>query len=139
MIWADTTPDHPTITDVMRDHSGPGVVARTAYTTTHPITWKSKVSGYLVTKAIAAGAMIMAALMVMLGHGDSGTAAGLLPAVIAGVFTAITGVLLIADLKQPKRFLYILTRSNTSSWLVRGAWILGAFAGVTGLWGLLAV
>lgn len=139
MIWADTTPDHPTITNVMKEHSGSGVVARTAYTTAHAITWKSKVSGYLVTKAIAAGAMIMAALMVMLGHGESATAAGLLPAVIAGVFTAITGVLLIADLKQPKRFLYILTRSNTSSWLVRGAWILGAFAGVSGLWGLLGL
>lgn len=139
MIWADTTPDHPTISPVMIDHSGTGVVARTAYTTTHPMTWTSKVSGYLVTKAIAAGAMIFAALMVVLGEGSSDTAAGLLPAVVAGVFTAITGVLLIADLKQPGRFLFILTKSNTSSWLVRGAWILGAFAGVTALWGLLAL
>jgi formate-dependent nitrite reductase membrane component NrfD len=57
--------------------------------------------------------------------------------VLAGVFTAITGALLIADLKQPSRFLFILTKSNTESWLVRGAWILGAFAAVVGLWGLL--
>ena len=137
MIWADTTPDHPTISGVMADHSGNGVIGRTAYTTTHAMTWKSKVSGYLVTKAIAAGVMAMAALMVILGHGASSSAAGVLPAVVAGVFTAITGVLLVADLKQPGRFLYILTKSNTSSWLVRGAWILGAFAGITALWGLL--
>lgn len=137
MIWADTTPDHPTISGVMAEHSGNGVIGRTAYTTTHAMTWKSKVSGYLVTKAIAAGVMAIAALMVILGHGSSSSAAGVLPAVVAGVFTAITGVLLVADLKQPGRFLYILTKSNTSSWLVRGAWILGAFAGVTGLWGLL--
>ena len=139
MIWADTTTDHPTISPVMAEHSGHGVVARTAYTTTHPMTWKSKVSGYLVTKAIAAGVMAMAALMVILGHGDDGVAAGVLPAVVAGVFTAITGALLIGDLKQPGRFLYILTKSNTSSWLVRGAWILGAFAAAIGLWGLVDI
>ena len=137
MIWADTTKDHPTLTHVMAEHSGTQVTGRTAYTTTHPMTWKSKVSGYLVTKAIAAGVMAIAALLVLLGHGDSSSAAGLLPAVIAGVFTAITGALLVADLKQPSRFLYILTKSNTESWLVRGAWILGAFAALVGLWGLL--
>ena len=136
MIWADTTKDHPTISPVMADHSGNGVVARTTYTTTHPMTWTSKVSGYLVTKAVAAGVMGVAALMVAMGHGTSSSAAGVLPAVVAAIFTAITGALLIGDLKQPRRFLYILTKSNTSSWLVRGAWILGAFAVLTGLWGL---
>ena len=137
MIWTDTTKDHPSLTHVMAEHSGTQVTGRTAYTTSHPMTWKSKVSGYLVTKAIAAGVMGIAALLVLLGHGDSSSAAGLLPAVIAGLFTAITGVLLIADLKQPSRFLYILTKSNTESWLVRGAWILGAFAALVGIWGLL--
>ncbi len=121
MIWTDTTKDHPTLSHVMAEHSGTQVTGRTAYTTSHPMTWKSKVSGYLVTKAIAAGVMAIAALLVLLGHGDSSSAAGLLPAVIAGIFTAITGILLIADLKQPSRFLYILTKSNTDSWLVRGA------------------
>jgi formate-dependent nitrite reductase membrane component NrfD len=100
------------------------------------MTWKSKVSGYLVTKAIAAGAMLIASLLVVMGHGDAQAAVGIVPAVVAGVFTAITGALLIADLKQPKRFLYILTRSNTSSWLVRGAWILGAFTALVAVWGL---
>ena len=137
MIWTDTTKDHPTLSHVMAEHSGTQVTGRTAYTTSHPMTWKSKVSGYLVTKAIAAGVMAIAALLVLLGHGDSSSAAGLLPAVIAGIFTAITGILLIADLKQPSRFLYILTKSNTDSWLVRGAWILGAFAALVGVWGLL--
>jgi Fe-S-cluster-containing dehydrogenase component/formate-dependent nitrite reductase membrane component NrfD len=139
LIWADTTPDHPTITPVMAAHSGTGVVARTAYTTAHPITWKSKVSGYLVTKAIAAGLMLVAALLVVMGHGSDRAAVGVVPAVLAGVFTAITGFLLVADLKQPGRFLYILTKSNTSSWLVRGAWILGAFAALVGVWGLLGI
>ena len=139
MIWADTTPDHPTITPVMAAHSGTGVVARTAYTTTHHMTWKSKVSGYLVTKAIAAGLMLIASLLVVMGHGSDQAAVGVVPPVLAGVFTAVTGVLLIADLKQPGRFLFILTKSNTSSWLVRGAWILGAFATLVGLWGLFGI
>ena len=136
MIWADTTPAHPTITPTMAGHSGTGVVARTAYTTAHQMTWKSKVSGYLVTKAIAAGVMLIASLLVVLGHGDEQAAVGVVPPILAGVFTAVTGALLISDLKQPRRFLYILTRSNTSSWLVRGAWILGAFAAVVAVWGL---
>jgi Fe-S-cluster-containing dehydrogenase component/formate-dependent nitrite reductase membrane component NrfD len=139
MIWADTTPDHPTLTPTMVDHSGNGVVARTAYTTSHHMTWKSKVSGYLVTKAIAAGAMLIASLLVVLGHSGEQAAVGVVPPIIAGVFIAITGALLVFDLKQPTRFLYILTKSNTSSWLVRGAWILGAFAGVVALWGLFGI
>ena len=36
-------------------HGDIGVVARTAYTTSHKTTWDRMVSGYLVTKAIAAG------------------------------------------------------------------------------------
>lgn len=139
MIWADTTPEHSTISPIMVEHSGTGVVARTAYTTAHRMTWKSKVSGYLVTKAVAAGLMLIASLLVVMGHGSEQAAVGVVPPVLAGVFTAITGALLIGDLKQPGRFLYILTKSNTSSWLVRGAWILGAFAALVGLWGLFGI
>jgi Fe-S-cluster-containing dehydrogenase component/formate-dependent nitrite reductase membrane component NrfD len=139
MIWADTTPDHPTITPTMAAHSGTGVVARTAYTTSHAMAWRSMVSGYLVTKAIAAGLMLVAALLVVMGHGSNRAAVGIVPPVVAALFTAVTGALLIADLKQPSRFLYILTKSNTSSWLVRGAWILGAFAVLLGVWGLIGI
>lgn len=134
MIWADTTPSHNTLSPVQQAHSEKSLVARTAYTTAAHMTWKSKVSGYLVTKAIAAGVIMMAALMVMLGNADMQTEIGIVPPLVAGVFTAITGVLLVTDLKQPGRFLYILTKSNTDSWLVRGAWILGAFAGACAIW-----
>ena len=139
MIWAETTPSHPTLSATQVEHSGEGIVARTAYTTAHHMTWKSMVSGYLVTKAIAAGLMLIAALLVVLGHGSDQAAVGVVPPVLAGVFIAATGALLIGDLKQPGRFLFILTKSNTTSWLVRGAWILGAFAAVAALWGLLGI
>jgi hypothetical protein len=42
------------------------------------------------------------------------------------VFTAVTVLLLIGDLHQPRRFLYLLTMPNTRSWLVRGGWVLTA-------------
>jgi formate-dependent nitrite reductase membrane component NrfD len=143
MIWADTLRSgngngsrHPTVpvapglspTDLH------GVVARTTYTTAHQITWGAKVSGYLVTKAIAAGAMLVAALFVLLGYGDQRVAVGIVPPTVAGLFLAITGALLIADLKQPARFHYLLTKGNWNSWLVKGAYILMAFAAVLGAW-----
>ncbi len=129
LIWADTTPNHPTppVSDL-------GVVARTAYTTPHKRTWDRMVSGYLVTKAIAGGVMMVAALLVLLGHADDQAAVGVMPAVVAGVFLAATGVLLVGDLKQPGRFIFLLTRSNWSSWLVKGAYVLGSFALVSAIW-----
>ncbi len=146
MIWADTLRDangkhHPTIPV----HAGNiptqehGVVARTAYTTAHMMTWKEKVSGYLVTKAVAAGAMLVAALMVLLGHSTAQAAVGVMPPMVAGVFLALTGVLLIGDLKQPARFHYLITKGNWTSWLVKGAYILMAFAIVCGLLLILAI
>ncbi|HWB53339.1 MAG TPA: NrfD/PsrC family molybdoenzyme membrane anchor subunit, partial [Tepidisphaeraceae bacterium] len=47
-----------------------------------------------------------------------------------------TGALLVADLKQPKRFLYVLMRPQWKSWLVRGAYfvtVFGAFLPVVWL------
>ena len=43
------------------------------------MTWKEKVSGYLVTKAIAAGVMLVAALLVLLGHAEEQAAVGVVP------------------------------------------------------------
>jgi Fe-S-cluster-containing dehydrogenase component/formate-dependent nitrite reductase membrane component NrfD len=139
MIWADTTAGHPTITPAMAELAPEEVAARTTYTTAHPATWGTKVSAYLVTKAIAAGSMLVAAFLVARGHSGGRAAVGVVPAVVAGVFTAITGVLLVVDLKQPKRFWFLISKPNTSSWLVRGAWILGGFALVTALWGLAGI
>ncbi|MEL6891961.1 MAG: 4Fe-4S dicluster domain-containing protein [Actinomycetota bacterium] len=136
MIWADTTEHHRVTPELHHDggHGDAGIVARTAYTTAHKRTWDRMVSGYLVTKAIAGGVMMVAALLVLLGHADEQAAVGVWPPMIAGAFLVATGVLLIGDLKQPTRFHYLLTRSNWSSWLVKGAYVLAAFAGVTAVW-----
>lgn len=141
MVWADTLRDpngvrHPSVPVALgkKPESEEGVVARTSYTTSHSVTWGEKVSGYFVTKAIAGGVMLMAALQVLLGNADEQAAVGVVPPIIAGIFLAATGALLIADLKQPGRFYYLLTKGNWTSWLVKGAYVLMAFAAVCGLW-----
>jgi formate-dependent nitrite reductase membrane component NrfD len=140
MIWADTSKNHRQLPVLDKGgHGDPGVVARTTYTTAHKTTRDRMVSGYLVTKAIAGGIILMAALMIVLGHADEQAAVGVVPPMVAGVFLAITGALLIGDLKQPGRFFYLLTRSNFSSWLVKGAYILGAFATALGVWWVLGL
>ena len=138
LIWADTTPAHSTPTPVAltaapsRDDGAD--MARTVYTTQHKPPWGSMVSGYLVTKAIAAGVMLVASLLVMLGHGSEQAAVGVVPPMVAGVFLVLTGALLVGDLKQPRRFHYLLTRGNRTSWLVKGAYVLAGFAACLAAW-----
>jgi Fe-S-cluster-containing dehydrogenase component/formate-dependent nitrite reductase membrane component NrfD len=138
MIWAETTEHHPTVPVGSSDRKahlrGEQVVARTAHTTRHPMAWTGRVSAYLVTKSMGAGVVMIAALLVFLGHADVQAEVGVLPPAMAGFFTAVTAALLVADLKQPKRFLYILTRPNWMSWLTRGAVILALFAAVAAAW-----
>ncbi|MBL8768928.1 MAG: polysulfide reductase NrfD, partial [Planctomycetes bacterium] len=54
-----------------------------------------------------------------------------LPELIALAFTGITTFLLVEDLTRPMKFLTLLTRPNTKSWLVKGAWILIGFSTLT--------
>ena len=97
--------------------------ARTVLDVAHDVHWGSKVSAYLVTKGIAAGAAILAPLVA----GDSTAIGGVLPEVIALLFLLATVGLLIADLKRPKLFFRLLTRPNLKSWLVKGGFVLAAF------------
>jgi Fe-S-cluster-containing dehydrogenase component len=102
--------------------------ARTVLDADHPTHWGWRVESYLVTKGIAAGAGMLAPFAAALGL--SGWAAAYLPELLAFAFTALTCVLLIADLKRPKLFFRLLTRPNPKSWLVKGGWVLGGFIGV---------
>ena len=95
--------------------------------------WGREVSAYLSTKALAAGAAFVPLLgWLALGHGlDRGFLLAALA--LSLLFQAATAVLLVTDLERPDRFLNVLLRGNPSSWLVRGAWILTAFGGLTTL------
>jgi Fe-S-cluster-containing dehydrogenase component len=100
-------------------------LGRTAYDVPHEARpWGGRVSAYLWTKAIAAGAAVFA---VVQGGGVA------LP-LVALAFLLVTTGLLIGDLKRPERFHYILLKPNPRSWLVWGAWILLAFGALLALW-----
>ena len=114
-------------------------LARTVYDVAHPERpWGGKVSGYLWTKSVSAGTMLVAGLAMLSGLASGNVLAGRIAPIIALVFLALTTGLLIADLKRPERFLYLLFKPNWRSWLVWGGWILIAYGGVSTLWLLAA-
>ncbi|MBB5159924.1 NrfD/PsrC family molybdoenzyme membrane anchor subunit [Saccharopolyspora phatthalungensis] len=107
--------------------------ARTTLNTAHPRPWGWRVTTYLWTKAFGAGALLVAALARFLGV-DLGLLGTVVAPALGVVGVAVTGVLLVWDLKQPKRFLYLLLKPNPTSWLVWGAVVLGVFAAIATAW-----
>ena len=97
----------------------------------HRVEWGWHVSAYLVTKGVAAGAALLAPFLGALGV--EGFARDWLPEIAAFVFTLVTTFLLVHDLARPMLFFRLLTRPNTRSWLVKGGWILSAFAALVPL------
>jgi formate-dependent nitrite reductase membrane component NrfD len=89
----------------------------------HRNSWGWKVSAYLWTKSIAAGAFLVPALRALAGS-EPLRGGHVLVALLA---LGLTGALLIVDLRQPTRFLWTLTRPQWRSWLVRGAYIITAY------------
>jgi Fe-S-cluster-containing dehydrogenase component/formate-dependent nitrite reductase membrane component NrfD len=111
---------------------GDGALARPVYDAPHvPRPWGWKVGAYLWTKSIAAGALLVAALV---GSSWWGTTLTITAPAISLLFTLLTTALLVLDLKRPERFLYILLKPNRRSWLVWGGWILIAFGGAASVW-----
>jgi formate-dependent nitrite reductase membrane component NrfD len=91
----------------------------------HRNSWGFKVSAYLWTKSLAAGAFLVPALLSLLRPADYALRPGV--ALVALVFLGVTGLLLVADLRQPQRFLWTLTKPQWRSWLVRGAYVIAAY------------
>ena len=117
---------------VTSGHPGPwnsSAAALLSYDVPHSAPWGWRVSLYTWTKGIAAGAYLVPLLLVL---------AGVLPEtsplwqwvapIVGGLFLTATGGLLIWDLTHPGRFLMIFTRPQWKSWLVRGAFIIAAYA-----------
>jgi Fe-S-cluster-containing dehydrogenase component/formate-dependent nitrite reductase membrane component NrfD len=114
-------------------------VPRVVYNKAHPAPWGWRVSSYFLTKGISAG-ISLALLFFIIDTPDlSSSWARWGAPLVAGIMLAATGVLLVADLKRPDRFFYLLTKGNSASWLVRGAWVLSAYAIVLALWFLFGV
>jgi Fe-S-cluster-containing dehydrogenase component/formate-dependent nitrite reductase membrane component NrfD len=93
----------------------------------HPPPWGWRISSYFLSKGIAAGAMLLAVLFLIVGaHGS--WLADIVPGVLALGGIAVTGVFLIWDLKQPKRFIYLFTKPHWRSWLTIGAQLINIAA-----------
>ncbi len=108
-----------------------GKEARRVYDTPRKgILWGWEVSGYVVTKAIAAGAFIVPSLASIFGWGQVSVSTEWFGIGIALLFLLATGILLVMDLDQPKRFLYVLLRPHWSSWLVKGGYAITVYGGL---------
>ena len=109
--------------------------AQVDYNIRHERPWGWRVSAYLLTKSLAAGAFL--ALAGLLTANVGGAKALSLPTVVAAlVFLGLTTLLLVVDLKRPERFLYIVFKPQHRSWLVRGTFILMAYGGMLALWAI---
>jgi Fe-S-cluster-containing dehydrogenase component/formate-dependent nitrite reductase membrane component NrfD len=93
----------------------------------HPPPWGWKVSSYFLSKGIAAGAMMLAALLLAVG-GHGSALADVVPGGLALAGIAVTGAFLVWDLKRPGRFYYLFTRPQWRSWLAVGAQVINLAA-----------
>jgi Fe-S-cluster-containing dehydrogenase component len=129
-LWSDRPPSKP---EAWPESVPTAPHVRTVLDAGHKVQWGWAVALYLVTKGLGAGAAILAPFLAALGVAEGSFAQRWLPELLALVFTGITTFLLVEDLHRPLKFLTLLTRPNTRSWLVKGAWILMTFSGVSAL------
>ena len=105
-----------------------------SYDVPHKAPWDWRVSLYTLTKGVAAGAYLVPLLMILFGVLDPRSPIWQWAApIVAGAFLGLTGLVLIADLEHPKRFYMIFTKAHWRSWLVKGAFIIGAYSVILGL------
>jgi len=113
------------------DSTRPGD-ARVDYDTPHLKAWGFHMVLYVLTKGIATGAMLVTAILWLLG--DRSALTRLAGPAISLVFIIATAAILAADLERPERFYYVLVRPNWRSWMVWGAYFLTAHGAIVALW-----
>ena len=142
-MWSD----RPT-SDVRRTTEGNGspshverrtIPPRVSYDVPRQRTWGWKVSSYIWTKSIAAGAAIVPAFLALFGEAvASDRLLGRIAPAIAMAALVVTGFLLVADLKRPERFWTILFRPQWRSWLAKGAFVITIYGALLTAWGWFA-
>ena len=98
------------------------------------VLWGWEVPGYVFTKAISAGSILVLALAGLMNVGFS-TETTWLGIGLGLIFLILTGALLVKDLDQPARFVYVLLRPQWNSWLTRGGYAITVFGGLLAVWG----
>lgn len=131
-LWSELRMD-----SVMADEqafSAADARARTTYDVSHERPWGWKVSAYLWTKSISAGAFLLAAIALGFGFVREDPLYESAAPLVSLFFLAATVFLLVFDLKRPERFLSLLFRPQWKSWLVIGGYILLIFGGLLMAW-----
>lgn len=132
-MWGESDPDKPIRISESMGYVPSGMVQRD-YSVSHKRPWGWHVSTYLWTKSIAAGAFLVAAILVWLGGvGNSHSLLTIAAPAVALLFLGITNVLLVLDLERPERFWRVLLWPHWRSWLVIGAYILAAYGAIATL------
>jgi formate-dependent nitrite reductase membrane component NrfD len=106
---------------------------RTVYDVAHAVPWGQKVSLYIWTKSIAAGAFLLSALGVGLDLVPDSPLLTWAALLLALIFLGITTGLLILDLKRPERFFKIVLRPQWRSWVALGGFVLMIYGALLGL------
>lgn len=111
-----------------------------SYDIPHSAPWGWRVSLYTWTKSIAAGGFAVPVLLAITGVLSwTNPVVRWAAPLLALAFLAVTGFLLIIDLKHPERFYLIFTRHQWRSWLVRGGLIIAGYGAVATVYLLLAL
>jgi Fe-S-cluster-containing dehydrogenase component/formate-dependent nitrite reductase membrane component NrfD len=114
---------------------GPEAAPRRAYDVRpRAPAWGWEVAAYTWTKSIATGALLAVLAARLLAGPTRAAGIAVVMGVVALLFLTLTSGLLVADLKQPRRFLYVLLRPQWRSWLVRGAYGLTGYGAAVTLW-----
>ncbi|ACU53959.1 4Fe-4S ferredoxin iron-sulfur binding domain protein [Acidimicrobium ferrooxidans DSM 10331] len=105
--------------------------AKLVYDVAHNAPWGGLVSLYTWTKGLSAGAYLVPITLWLLGKLPfSSDLVRIWGPSISLAFLAITGGLLIGDLKHPERFYLLFLKGRPESWLVRGGYGLLLFGGI---------
>jgi Fe-S-cluster-containing dehydrogenase component/formate-dependent nitrite reductase membrane component NrfD len=110
--------------------------ALAAYDVSHARPWGWQVPAYCWTKGIGSGALAIPAIAMLFGRLGADRIRDVALSTVALLFTALTTVLLVADLEHKMRFLRVVFTPQSKSWLARGAFILIAYSGLCGLFWL---
>ncbi len=113
--------------------------ALAAYDVSHARPWGWQVPAYCWTKAIGSGALAIPAIAMLFGRLGADRMRDITLSTVALLFTALTTVLLVADLEHKARFLRVIFMAQKRSWLARGAFILITYSGLSSLFWLGAV
>jgi len=134
-FWAEKTPgeDLYALKTEIPGRAVPGG-AREVYDVPHITPWGKRIAFYLWTKSIAAGVLLLAALLLNMGFEQDTLLLNFFSPALSLIFLAVTMSLLIFDLKRPGRFYYLLTKPNLRSWLVLGGYVLMVFGMLASVW-----